>query len=274
MSTAIIFGVSSLAISAFSAYNSISAADDASALRRQQDLKQSKYNLEKQKLAQLIQDRADAVLGVWTNHYLPVELATLDEVCSEPDEVAKIALVAQRARGEISKIFTLARKHQTFAVAPQQVGLRLESTIMLATKQADTIAGLIRTVTLQEHARVKLVNTQNLTNRMNMINPGRGHNAVVTSALAAAAMEYDRLSKEAAKNVDAASYVIGRSLSSALTSGQEVVKGFNTLNSSGAFRGAEQITKEPVYRDFFERQDARIQPLLVTISTSVKEEDS
>lgn len=269
-----ILAVAGLALSAYSLYNSISAADDASALRRQQDLKQSKYNLEKQKLAQLIQERADAVMGVWTNHYLPVELATLNEVCSEPDEVARVALVAQRARGEIAKIFTLARKHHTFAVAPQQVGLRLESTIMLATKQADTTAGLIRTVTLQEHARVKLVNSQNLVNRMNMINPGRGHNAVVTTALAAAGLEYDRLSKEAAKNVDAASYAIGRGLSSALTSGQEVVKGFNTLNSSGAFRGADPITREPVYRDAFERQDARIQPLMVTISTPGKEEDS
>lgn len=262
-----IVAIAGLGLNAYSTYNSMSSADNADKLRRQQEAKQAKYNLERQKLAGMIQERADEIFNVWTGNYLPVEQATLNEICNETIEVARVALVSQRARGEIAKIYAVAKKHRVYSLAPQQVGQRLEADIMISTKQADTTAGLVRTMVKQEQARAKLVNAQRLANRMNIINAGRGNTVAVTNALAAVAKEYGRLSEEAAKNVNDASYVVGRGLFGAVNGSMEIVKGVKALNASGALSMPDPITREPVYRDAPAptAPTAPVQPFMLTV---------
>jgi hypothetical protein len=273
MTVGITVAIAGLALSAYSTSAAMSSADNNDRLRRQEEAKQAQFNKEKLEIADQIQARADAIIGVWTGSYLPVELATLAEVCSEPVEVARIALVSQRARGEIAKIYEIARRKELYCLTPQQVGLRLESEIMIATKQADTTAGLIRTVIKQEEARVVLVNAQRMSNKINMINPGRSQIAASTSALMAAASQYDKLSKEAAKNVEDAAYSIGRSVQAAVSNGSELLKGAKGLNAMGIFKMPEPIRQEPRV-EFGPPQEKDVKPFVLTVETTQTDNSS
>jgi hypothetical protein len=261
------FAWAGLAISAFGLYTSMSAADNNDRLRRQEEEKRAKYDKERLQIAAQIQDRADAVFNVWTSYYLPVELATLGEVCSEPEEVARTALVSQRARGEMAKIYAVARRRELYCLNPQQVGLRLESEILIATKQADTTSGLVRTAVKREEARAALVNAQNKSNKINMINPGRAQVAASTSALVAAARNYEKLSKEAALNVQDAAHGVGRGVQATISNGAELLKGVKSLNDIGVFKLPDAIKPEPRV-DFGPPQEKDIKPFVLTIETS------
>jgi uncharacterized lipoprotein NlpE involved in copper resistance len=254
------FGV---AVGAIGLLNSLSAADDADILRRESQAKQAKYNLAKMEIAANIQARADAIFGVWQSYYLPVELDTLNEICSEPEAIANKLVVAQRARAELAKIYAVAKKQQAYCLTPQQIGLRLESEVSLSIRQAETTAGVIRSAVRTEEARVRLVNAQNLTNRMNIINSGRQHNASSVAALAAASAEYDQLSKAQAQNIADASRAVGRGLAMAVTNGQEILKSAKNIGSTIQYQQPIQI--EP-YKDAFERQDLRREPINVTVN--------
>lgn len=267
------FAVIGLGLNVLNTISSMSSADAADALRRQQEAKQAKYNLERQKLAAQIQARADAIFSVWANNYLPVELATLNEIASATIDTARVALVSQRARGEIAKIYAVAKKHKVYALAPQQIGQRLESEIVIATKQADTTAGLVRTMVKQEQARAKLVNAQQLANQMNIINAGRGNTVATTSTLISLAKEYGRLSDEAGKNIDEASRVVGRGLFGAVNGSMEVVKSFKNLNASGALAMPDSIQREPMLSNTLLRDAPRAQPFMVTLQVDSGKEE-
>jgi hypothetical protein len=264
------FAWAGLAVGAIGLFENLSAADNANALAKESKAKQAKYNLEKIKIAENIQFRADQIHNVWLSYYLPIELATVNEICSEPLVIANKEVAAQRARAEIAKIFAVAKRSQVYCLTPQQVGLRFESEVALNIRQAETTAGTIRVAVRTEEARVRLVNAQNLANRMNIINSGRGHDASSVAAVAAAAAEFEQLSKQQAKNIEDASRAVGRGLAGAFTSGQEIVKAAKNIGSTIQYQ--EPIQVEP-YRDAFERQDLRREAVNVTVNVNQKTED-
>lgn len=264
LSIGTLIGIAGLGISAVGLYENLSAAEDASRLGKESREKQAKYNLEKIKIAKQIQDRANQIHGIWITYYLPREIETINEICSEPLAIAHTKVVSQRAIAEISKVFAVAKKNQVYCLTPQQVGIRLESEVALSIRQADTTAGQVRIAVRTENARVNLLNKQRMASRINIINPGRRYAAETGSLLATAAAEYGALSKQESENIANASRAVGRSLAGAVTNGQEILKAVKTYGST--IRTQEPIIQEPIYKDFFERQDARVQPLNVTVN--------
>lgn len=249
----IVVGIIGAVVGVVGLLSSLSAADEADQLRRESQEKAAKYNLAKQQIAAQIQDRANAIHGVWTQYYLPCEIATVEEICSEPLVVANRGVVAQRAVGEMAKVFAVAKKAQQYCLPPQAVGLRMESDISLSIRQADMTAGLVRVAVQTEDARVALLNAQRMNDRMNIINPGRGHNASVTSALTAASSVYDGLAKETAKTIEDASYSVGRGVYGVISGAKEVLKASKSFSSP--LQEQEQIKNDPQsqYKDAFER---------------------
>lgn len=236
-----------IAIGVIGLVSSMSAADSAAAAsssatkeKREQQEKQAEFELAKNKIAQQIQGRANEIHNIWTSYYLPQELVTLAEVCSEPEVQPNLALVSQRAIAEASKKFSLARRSATYGLNPQHVGVRAEVEFDIATQQADTISGLVLKVVKAERERVNVVNKQNLDNRMAMINAGRGHTVNVSSGLNEAAKMYSDLSKDAQQAIANAGYVQGRALHTLVEQGKEVVKGKNPLIN--LLRGQDSIT--------------------------------
>jgi hypothetical protein len=210
------------------------AADTAAAAnkaatkeKREQQEKQAKFELAKAQIASQIQGRANEIHSVWTTHYLPQELATLAEICSEPDVLPNIALVSQRAAAEVAKTFAMNTKIATYGVSPQHIGVRAEIAFDMATKHADLLAGVTMSQVQAERRRVDLVNKQNRENRMNIINAGRNNRVGVESGLKATAAMYSDLSKDAADAIGKAGYVQGRAISSLVTQGEEILKGKN-----------------------------------------------
>lgn len=221
--------IAGLGLNLYGAYESSQAAAASAAERKKIAEKQAQYNLAKTTIAKAVQDRSNEIIGVWSGYYLPREVATVNEVCSEPVENANLDMAKYVALGEVIKVYANAKKAKTLCVAPQQIGIRQEVEVLMSIKQAQHISATQRLAVKTENARVRMKNQQRLNNKINMINAGRGHGAHSTGVLEAAAREYSDLSKQLDKDLSTAAYVMGRSLNGLVTAGQEVLK------QSGAF---------------------------------------
>jgi hypothetical protein len=245
MSTGIIFGVVSAGIgltSLFSAWDAQEQNTLAITEAKEQREKQAKFTKAKLEISQSVQDRANAIHSVWQSNYLPCELATLNEICAEPDVVANEAIVAQRAIAEAAKIFATKKRKAVYCLAPQQVGQRAEAEFVLSTEQADLASGLVRAQIEAERGRVRLLNAQNLQNRMNIINPGRGHSAGVTNGLAALSDLYSGLIKDSQSAIDGAARTQGRAIASLIDTGEQLLKPNSSLRTY--LRGQDATDKQ------------------------------
>jgi hypothetical protein len=162
------------------------------------------------KIAQRIQDRADELHGVWSGSYLPCELATLSEICSEPKRVADLNLVAQRAIAEVSKRFSVARKKALYCMPANCVGASCEIETRMAVDQARSEAWQAQASMRAEEARIDVINAQRLNNRINIIATGRNGTSQASSALSAAAGIYGKLAEQAAGAFNGAIATAGR----------------------------------------------------------------
>jgi hypothetical protein len=236
------FGIVSGIASLFGAWDAQEQNAQAIKEAKEQREKQAKFTKAKLEISQSIQDRANAIHSVWQSNYLPCELETLNEICAEPDVVANEAVVAQRAIAEAAKIFATKKRKAVYCLAPQQVGQRAEVEFVLSTEQADLATGLVRAQIEAERGRVRLLNAQNLQNRMNIINPGRGHSAGVANGLNALSDLYSGLIKDSQSAIDNAAKTQGRAIASLIDTGEQMLKPNSSMRT--LLRGQDATDKQ------------------------------
>jgi hypothetical protein len=218
-----------LGLNLWSSWQAIDNTETARREAKAQREKEVKFSLEKLKIAQNVQSRADQIHSVWRDHYLPCEIATVNEICSVPDAVANEAVVAQRAVAEVAKVFATKKRSAIYCLSPQHTGARAEVEFKISTEKADLAAGLVQQQVAAERARVTLLNNQNMQNRMNVINPGRGHAANVGDSLLKLSDIYSGLIRDSDEALANAARTQGRALASLVSTGEDLIKGGRKL---------------------------------------------
>jgi hypothetical protein len=87
-----------------------------------------------------------------------------------------------------------------------------------------------------------LLNAQNLQNRMNIINPGRGHGAYVASGLNALSDLYSGLIKDSQSAIDNAAKTQGRAIASLIDTGEQMLKPNSSMRT--LLRGQDATDKQ------------------------------
>lgn len=166
--------------------------------------------VDKQELiAQQIQTRANELHAAWSGIYLPRESEIVNEIYSQSEYTPQTELRSLEAQAEVARQFAIAKKNALYCLSVSCEGAVCDTERKLSIAEARAKAWQIQSAVRQEEAKADVKNAQIRSDKVQVLNLGRGHAAAAGTLLQAAAGIYESVGAQSAAANNALANTLG-----------------------------------------------------------------
>lgn len=160
-------------------------------------------------IAQQIQTRANELHAAWSGTYFPRESQIVNEIYSQSEYSPQTELRSLEAQAEVARQFAIAKKNALYCLSVSCEGAVCDTERKLSIAEARAKAWQIQSAVRQEEAKADVKNAQIRSDKVQVLNLGRGHAAAAGTLLQAAANIYESVGAQSAAANNALASTLG-----------------------------------------------------------------
>jgi len=160
-------------------------------------------------IAQQIQLRANELHAAWSGTYFPRESQIVNAIYSQSEYTPQTELRSLEAQVEVARQFAIAKKNALYCLSVSCEGAVCDTERKLSIAEARAKAWQIQSAVRQEEAKADVKNAQIRSDKVQVLNLGRGHAAAAGSMLQAAAGIYESVGAQSAAANSALANTLG-----------------------------------------------------------------